>query len=121
MLILRLQGFGTIGKGGGMISVKKGLVVVSVGCLMGLAVPTVAQAQPPSRGCPPPQSGYAPITTAALTQLSLSLGAPPEAVDPAVIDAIDANDDNVVCYRDTPDTPGRPAYLFNVIDNASNV
>ncbi len=102
-----------------MNSFKKNLVVVSVGCLMGLA-PTVAHARPPSRGCPPPQSGFAPITTAGITQLSVSLGAPPEAVDPAVIDAIDANDDNIVCYADTPDTPGRPAYLFNVIDNASN-
>jgi hypothetical protein len=105
-----------------MNSFKKGLVLVSAGCLMGLAVPSVALAQPPSRGCPPPTSGFEPITAEAAVQLGLSLGLPAEEVPNvvAVLQAIDANDDNLLCIKAHPEAANRPPYLFNVIDNIAN-
>jgi hypothetical protein len=98
------------------------IAAFAVGCLMSLAVPSVALAQPPSRGCPPPESGFTPITVEAAIQLGLSLGLPAEEVPNvvAVLQAIDANDDNVLCIRAFPEAANRPPYLFNLIDNIAN-
>ena len=35
-------------------------------------------------------------------------------------DAIDKNDDNMICVKDLPDTPGTEnGWIFNVIDNTA--
>jgi hypothetical protein len=37
----------------------------------------------------------------------------------AALQAIDKNDDDLVCVKDLPDTPGSPSYVRNVVDNTA--
>lgn len=35
------------------------------------------------------------------------------------LQGIDKNDDDLVCVKDLPDTPGSPSYVRNVVDNTA--
>lgn len=37
----------------------------------------------------------------------------------AALQGIDKNDDDLVCVKDLPDTPGSPSYVRNVVDNTA--
>jgi hypothetical protein len=35
------------------------------------------------------------------------------------LQGIDKNDDDLVCVKDMPDTPGSPSYVRNVVENTA--
>ena len=37
----------------------------------------------------------------------------------AALEGWDVNDDDLVCVKDLPDTPGSPSYVRNVVDNTA--
>jgi hypothetical protein len=48
----------------------------------------------------------------------ISEGSPnPVEVLRAALQAIDKNDDDLVCVKDQPDTRGSPSYVRNIVDN----
>lgn len=38
----------------------------------------------------------------------------------AALQGIDKNDDDLVCVKDLPHTPGSPSYVRNVVDNTAH-
>ncbi len=38
----------------------------------------------------------------------------------AILQGLDKNDDDLVCVKDLPDTPGSPSYIRNVVDNTAS-
>ena len=90
--------------------------------LLSLAVAAPALAAKPVRECPNAASGFAPMTIEATIAMGVALGGPPDLADAflPVGEAIDANDDPILCVQDRPNTPGSPAWLFNAVDNVSN-
>jgi hypothetical protein len=38
----------------------------------------------------------------------------------AALQGFDKNDDDLVCVKDLPDTPGSPSFVRNVVDNTAN-
>ena len=99
---------------------KRSSVALAVFAALTIAGPTSAAA--PIRGCPHAASGFEPMTIEAIVALGVQLGMPADLADDmlAVGETIDANDDRMLCLQDRPDTPGNPAWLFNVVDNVSN-
>jgi hypothetical protein len=37
-----------------------------------------------------------------------------------ILQGLDKNDDDLVCVKDLPDTPGSPSYIRNVVDNTAS-
>lgn len=38
----------------------------------------------------------------------------------AALQGLDKNDDNLLCAKDMPDTPGSPSYVRNTVDNTAS-
>ena len=38
-----------------------------------------------------------------------------------VLAGVDRNQDEVLCFKDMPDTPGLPSFFMNVVDNTASV
>jgi hypothetical protein len=82
-------------------------------------VPTVsalpASAVRPTAEC---GLGFELMTIETLPLVSEGSPNPPEVLLEA-LQAIDKNEDELVCVKDLPDTPGSPSYVRNVVDNTA--
>lgn len=96
---------------------KRSLLVLAVAGLCILAGGPSASAAGGS--CP---AGWETWTIEAAVEFKLALGYPLTREELlARADALDANDDQIVCLLDLPDTPGIPPYISNVLDNKASV
>ena len=37
----------------------------------------------------------------------------------AILQGLDKDDDDLLCVKDLPDTPGSPSYVRNIVDNTA--
>ncbi len=94
------------------------LLIVAVLCLTTLASTTgLAAADKPNGRC---GFGFE-LLTIQDTLALVSDGSPnsPEVLLGA-LEGRDTNDDDLVCVKDLPDTPGSPSYVRNVVDNTAS-
>lgn len=90
-------------------------IVVVAGLGFASAVAPAAAARPQA-GC---GSGFASMTIQQ-TLVLVSEGSPnSDDVLLAALEKYDKNDDDLVCVKDLPDTPGSPSYVRNVVDNTA--
>ena len=93
--------------------------VALVAMIAALAVPMVAApagAVRPNGAC---GFGFE-LKTIAETLPLVSEGSPnPPEVLLTSLQGLDVNDDDLVCVKDLPDTPGSPSYVRNVVDNTA--
>ena len=93
----------------------------SITVLVVSAIAFVSAAAPAGAGHPLGRCGRGfELMTIEETLPLVSEGSPnPIDVLLAALQGIDKNDDDLVCVKDLPDTPGSPSYVRNVVDNTA--
>ena len=96
---------------------RKLLAVLTIGAFGVLAAASGGAAAPPDSGCPPP---FAATSFAAAVARIQAEGYTGE-IAPflAFLEQTDMNDDQVVCVKDIPDTPGNPPTAHIYVDNVA--
>ena len=91
--------------------------------VVGLATLVVSSAVPPAQADKPQALcgfGFELMTIQRTLEL-VSDGSPTPIGDLlAALQRLDKNDDDLVCVKDLPDTPGSPSFVRNVVDNTAN-
>jgi hypothetical protein len=93
----------------------------SITVLILTAIALIAATAPADAGRPRGRCGAGfELMTIEDTLPLVSEGSPnPVDVLLAALQAIDKNEDDLVCVKDLPDTPGSPSYVRNVVDNTA--
>ena len=94
---------------------RKLLAVLTIAACGVLAAASSGAAAPPNRGCPPPFAATS--FAAAVTQIQVEGYTGDIARFIAFLEQTDINDDQVVCVKDNPDTPGNQPWQHIYVDN----
>jgi len=100
---------------------KRLLLASALGCASAMAIGVGgAAAAAPQRACPT-GGGYDLLTFQQSRDLVIDAGFPGDIsrLNEFLV-FTDVNDDQRLCVKDIPDTPGNPPYVFVFVDNGAN-